>query len=789
MRERYPAAAQAPGCAGYGTFLLICLWVIFVCFAFQVTAWSTDQLFSATQGTPMLPETWLAITWAQGVALALVLVPAALLSGGSNLRHAYRLWLAALVLFFVFGLTRLLPLSAKQAATLSLAILALLGALLLARLGRRPPEAPAGPRFLWAVAPLSALLFLPWALFGALGSPVDTLLGALAGYAFGLCAALLLTRFLFAPPGAAPDERVGVRFGGIVAGVALLIMASSFGFGGLQLLLIFALPPLGFALATLARHAASASAAWPSLAVVIGSAVAGPLLFFDPAELQLILGEGEVPAWATQATVMALILAWLLGILLRAGGSRLAAPLQGGQARLLGLSAAAALAVAYFGFGQPGFWGDQFFVIMKEQSDLSAASAMADRTERVRFVYTTLTSSAQNSQAGIRELLTNLRVPHRSYYLVNALEVDGGPLLRAYLAARPEVARVLDNPRLRPLPEALPQARGAEAPPNGPTWNVVAAGADRVWREFGVTGQGIVVGQSDSGVQGDHPALAPGYRGRDGQHDYNWLDPWSQSPLPNDISGHGTHTLGSVVGRGGIGLAPDAEWFACVNLERNLANPARYLDCMQFMLAPYPQQGDAWRDGDPARAAHVMNNSWGCPPLEGCDPDSLRTATAALRAAGIFVVTSAGNEGPDCGSVSDPIAIYAEAFAVGAIDRDGNLASFSSRGPVQVDGSNRIKPDIVAPGVDVPSSYPGSTYYSASGTSMAGPQVAGVVALLWSAQPRLIGDIPATERLLRETARPYTGSQTGCFSTARPSPAYGYGVVDAYAAVQAALAQ
>ncbi len=207
------------------------------------------------------------------------------------------------------------------------------------------------------------------------------------------------------------------------------------------------------------------------------------------------------------------------------------------------------------------------------------------------------------------------------------------------------------------------------------------------------------------------------------------------------------------------------------------------------MLAPYPRSGDPFKDGDPARAAHVLNNSWGCPPIEGCDPGSLLPAVRALRAAGIFVVASAGNEGPRCSSVEDPIAIYDAVFSVGAIDQDGNLADFSSRGPVTVDGSDRVKPDIVAPGVDVLSALPGGTYGPLDGTSMAGPHVAGVVALMWSAQPKMIGNIDRTEQILQETARPYEGMPSGCFDGSVPGDGAGYGVVDAYEAVKAALAE
>lgn len=118
------------------------------------------------------------------------------------------------------------------------------------------------------------------------------------------------------------------------------------------------------------------------------------------------------------------------------------------------------------------------------------------------------------------------------------------------------------------------------------------------------------------------------------------------------------------------------------------------------------------------------------------------------------------------------------------------IAGFSSRGPVTLDGSNRVKPDIIAPGVNVLSALPGGSYGENSGVpSMAGPHVAGVVALMWSAQPRLIGNIDRTEERPIETARPYEGAQSGCFEGGMPSDATGYGVVDAYAAVQAALAE
>jgi subtilisin family serine protease len=210
---------------------------------------------------------------------------------------------------------------------------------------------------------------------------------------------------------------------------------------------------------------------------------------------------------------------------------------------------------------------------------------------------------------------------------------------------------------------------------------------------------------------------------------------------------------------------------------------------MQFMLAPFPQYGDPFKDGRPEKGANVLNNSWGCPVIEGCDPATYLPAVSALKTAGVFVVASAGNSGMGgCSTVQDPLSIYGDVYSVGAVDRSGNLAMFSSIGPVEVDGSGRIKPDIVAPGMDVYSSYPGSTYYSASGTSMAGPHVVGVVALMWSANPKLIGDVDKTREILNETADPYKGVFPECITDkTSPNNAAGYGLVDAYKAVQKAM--
>jgi subtilisin family serine protease len=412
---------------------------------------------------------------------------------------------------------------------------------------------------------------------------------------------------------------------------------------------------------------------------------------------------------------------------------------------------------------------------------------MTDYNARRQHIYDTLTQHAETTQVDLRRWLDRFGFSYTPYYLVNALEVNNNPLLRLFLLAQPEVDRIIESPHMRPLPAQPPFSTGWGEAPVESQWNLTMIGADRVWKEFGVTGEGIVVGQSDSGAQGDHPELVETYRGKNGDHDYNWFDPWNGTRSPIDILGHGTHTLGSILGKS-TGVAPGATWYACVNLARNLGNPAHYLDCMQFMLAPFPLEGDPFSAGDPTRGAHVINNSWGCPEIEGCDPGTFLQAVRALRSAGVFVITSAGNDGPACDTLNTPPPIYEEVFSVGAIDRSGDLASFSSIGPVTDDGSGRVKPDILAPGENVLSAYPEGTYSRVSGTSMAGPHVVGVVALLWSANPDLVGDIDLTEQIIIQTAQSYTGYIPDCPGAHLiPSTAFGYGIVDAYAAVNMAL--
>ena len=788
------------------------VWVIVSAFSNQLWGWAGAALGADASS--------FGATVSQGLLTVVPLLLLAWLWRAPRERAIYRSLLLAAIYLLALATIRLLPPTASQMVMVAQLGVTLLFALLLRFVGTQPRRGRA-PAISWYRAlGAAALVAMPWVLLGAVGSPLDLALSLLLGLAFGATYALTLQRTWFAALEQETRGRGADLFsGGLTAGATLLIMASGLSFNGAQLMLMVALPALGWLAVALAYGENGYD--WRPPALFIGMATFTMLALTDTAALAVEVGDPAL-GWIAAAAGLTVLIGWagLVAVLLLR--RRWGAPGRTALAATVAGALWVTAGVFYVVGGQPGFYGDRLFVVLKEQADVSAAAQMTNYDVRRQVVYSTLVDHANASQADLRQTLDRFQIRYTPYYLVNAVEVDGSLLARLLLATRSDVDRILPSPRLRPLPETPAVGTGEATLPPEHDWNLTLIGADRVWNELGARGAGIVIGESDSGVQADHPELADSYRGRASGSDYNWFDPWSSTREPIDYGGHGTHTTGTVLGNT-VGVAPDAEWFACANLQRNLGNPALYLDCMQFMLAPFPLGGDPFTDGDATRSANVLNNSWGCPTAhEGCDPASLQPAVDALRAAGIFVVASAGNSGPQCSTVEDPIAIYDSVFSVGAVDRDGALAPFSSTGPVTVDGSGRVKPDIAAPGVAVWSAFPGGGYAEFDGTSMAGPHVAGVVALMWSANPALIGDIEQTEAILRATARPYSGAMTeggvlladegavavdgadvvqrlddlmldgnACITrtdmTQTPNNLVGYGVVDAYAAVRAAV--
>src|SRR5204862_1995170 len=205
--------------------------------------------------------------------------------------------------------------------------------------------------------------------------------------------------------------------------------------------------------------------------------------------------------------------------------------------------------------------------------------------------------------------------------------------------------------------------------------------APDVWA-LGFRGQGITVAGADTGQRWTHNALKPHYRGWNGQnanHNFNWHDSihdsignpcGNDSPEPCDDYFHGTHTIGTAIGDDGganqIGMAPGAECIGCRNMDQGDGTPARYIECMEFFLAPYPVGGTP-SQGDPLKAPDITNNSWGCPPSEGCSPDTLQAAIEAQAAAGIMTVVRADSAGPACSTMENPPSIYAASYTVGAL--------------------------------------------------------------------------------------------------------------------------
>src|SRR5256886_6550720 len=441
----------------------------------------------------------------------------------------------------------------------------------------------------------------------------------------------------------------------------------------------------------------------------------------------------------------------------------------------------------------------EFIVVLADQADLSQAAALPTKTEKERFVYDTLWNKSQTTQGPILQWLRERRIEHRSFYIINAILVKGSREIAETLAARPDVARVEGNPHIQnSLPPPGPALEGPLQPGAPATIEpgITYTHAPDVWA-LGFTGQNVVVASADTGQRWTHNALKPHYRGWNGvvaNHDYNWHDSihdsvanpcGNDSPFPCDDFFHGSHTTGTAIGDDGmgnqIGMAPGAKWIGCRNMDQGTGTPTRYMECMQWFLAPTQIGGG---NPDPTKAPDITINSWECPSSEGCSFDTLQAAVEAQAAAGIMMVSAAQNSGPDCSTVENPPGIYEATYSVGALNTGTDtIASFSSRGPVTSDGSGRIKPDITAPGTGTRSSTNASdtSYANFSGTSMATPHIAGAMALLWSAHSQLQHQLAASRDALDNTA--HFISSTDCGDAGPPNNVYGWGRVDILAAV------
>lgn len=457
----------------------------------------------------------------------------------------------------------------------------------------------------------------------------------------------------------------------------------------------------------------------------------------------------------------------------------------------------------------------EFVVYLKEQANLSPARFIKNKNEKGTFVYNVLSENAIKTQKNLLKILEKEQAVFQGFYIINAIWVKGDFALIQKMAEQPEVQRIFYNSPIKGADMVEIDRNPFVTGRDSSVWGIKKINADDVWA-LGFKGQGIVVGGQDTGYGWQVPGIKEKYRGWNGStadHNYSWHDAihnWhplhsdSTNPCgldvayPCDDHGHGTHTVGTMVASDSIvnfGVAPNAQWIGCRNMERGWGSPQSYIECFEWFLAPTDLNH---QNPDPMKAPHVINNSWSCPEIEGCDSSNfflMEQAVENLRMAGVVVVVSAGNSGPNCHTVDAPAAMLEGSFSVGALHWKDTIANFSSRGSVLVDNSNRLKPNVTAPGVATTSYMTvgdgsGNWYYvNASGTSMAGPHVAGVVALMISADSTLAGDVNRIEDIIEQTAVQRTINQDcgGVSGMTIPNNTYGHGVIDALAAVNKAI--
>jgi subtilisin family serine protease len=367
-------------------------------------------------------------------------------------------------------------------------------------------------------------------------------------------------------------------------------------------------------------------------------------------------------------------------------------------------------------------------VILSEQTNVKAIGGR-NRNERLRNLIIALQNTANRTQVNLRSILSGLKnsgdvSSYTPLWIINAIVVTGNQAAINALANQPEVQSIVLDQTI-PGPPRTSESLSSSAAEQ----NLIVANAPSLW-SLGYSGQGIVVANMDTGVDYTHPDLSAQWRGGSN----SWYDPYGQHPTtPTDLNGHGTWTMGVMVGRdaGGtsIGMAPQASWIAVkIFNDSNKATTSAIHQGFQWLLNP----DNNLQTND---APNVVNNSWtfGAP---GCDL-SFEPDLQALVAAGITPVFAAGNFGPSDSTSASP-ANNPDAFAVGATDDNDLIYAYSSRGPTSCGQAGPVTyPAIVAPGTSIRTSDLYGLYYSTTGTSLAAPHVSGAIALLLDAFPNL----------------------------------------------------
>lgn len=361
-----------------------------------------------------------------------------------------------------------------------------------------------------------------------------------------------------------------------------------------------------------------------------------------------------------------------------------------------------------------------------------------------------------------------------TYWIFNGFYVKATKDVIEALAKRDEVEYIIEDFIVK-IDDVMP-----EEPPTvcAPTWNIKLVKADLCWNA-GYTGRNIIIGQMDTGVDVNHPALSGKWISP------YWYDAANGQTSPYDDNGHGTHAMGTILGGDGngsfyydIGVAPGARFVACKIFNSSGSGYASWIHGGFQKIAQWRSQGLLIR---------VVSNSWGSTATTSTE---FWQDCVNWRNLGIFPVFAIGNNGPYSATANTP-GNFPIVIGVGATNSSDYIASFSARGPApnlspwtntsywMRPDWNRRKPDICAPGVSIYSALPGGRYGTMSGTSMACPHVAGAIAIILQRNSSL--SVPTIYNLLLNYAdRPSHGAPY-------PNNTYGWGRLNVYAALYYAL--
>ncbi|EKD82709.1 MAG: Peptidase S8 and S53 subtilisin kexin sedolisin [uncultured bacterium] len=380
----------------------------------------------------------------------------------------------------------------------------------------------------------------------------------------------------------------------------------------------------------------------------------------------------------------------------------------------------------------------------------------ASRTDVINALQQNLKSNLK-SVAKVVKSPANANINH--LWVANAFALDASEDEIARISKLPNVAEVFRSKYKIFIDKDIAK-KDVKADPAVIQWGIQKVRAPEVWQKHRIDGAGVVVGIIDTGIDGNHPALAGKILS------FKDFTP-EQSPTPTDTQGHGTHVAGTVAGSQGVGVAPGARLIIGRVFDTNGGTTEEILlNGMQWMLDP---DGVAETNDGP----RLINNSW------GSDDSVDKTFWVAVEnwvAAGILPVYAAGNNGMWGGKVGTPAA-FPHSWAVAATTSTDALAYFSSQGPIAWDGVPLMKPDIAAPGDKIISCKIGGGLVSNSGTSMACPHVAGVAALMYQADPTLT--IDQVRLIAEETAKD--------LGAAGKDGKFGSGLIDSYKIVEKVL--